>query len=46
VTKGPLLPPLRFADLLLGSEPVLFVLAGLTTTAFIEFVGPRPYQVL
>jgi hypothetical protein len=25
----------------LGSEPVLFVLAGFTTTAFIQFVGPR-----
>jgi hypothetical protein len=38
------LPPLRFENLLLGSGPVLFVLGGFTTTAFIQFVGPRPYQ--
>jgi hypothetical protein len=40
------LPPLRFENLLLGSEPARFVLGGFTTTAFIQFVGPRPYQVL
>ena len=40
------LPPLRFEDLLPGSEPVLFVLAGFTTTAFIQFVGPHPYHYL
>ena len=46
VTKVLPLPPLRFEDLLLGSEPVLFVLAGFTTTAFIQFVGPHPYHFL
>jgi len=46
VTKVLPLPHLRFENLLLGSEPVLFVVADFTTTAFIEFVGSRPYCVL
>jgi hypothetical protein len=32
-------------DLLLGAEPVLFVLAGFVTAVFIQFVGPLSYLV-
>src|ERR1035441_3166280 len=39
------LPP-RFQDLLLGVDPVLFVLAGFTTTAFIQLIGPFSNPVL
>jgi len=38
--------PLLFEDLLLGAEPVLFVLAGFTTTALIQLIGPLSYHVL
>jgi hypothetical protein len=30
----------------LGEEPVLFGLAGFTTTAFIQLMGPHSYRVL
>ena len=39
------LPP-RLEDLLLGTKPVLFVLSGFTTAAFIQLVGSVPYPVL
>ena len=38
--------PLVFEDLLLGAEPVMFVLAGFTTTAFVQLIGPLSYHVL
>src|ERR1700693_2657847 len=38
-------PPL-FENLLLGAEPVLFVLAGFTTTAFVELIGPLSDHVV
>jgi hypothetical protein len=38
--------PLPLEDLLLGAEPVLLVLAGFVTAAFIQLVGPLSYLVL
>jgi len=37
---------LPFEELLLGAEPVPFVLAGFATPAFIEFIGPLFYPVM
>ena len=37
---------LLLEDFLLGADPVLFVLAGFTTTAFIQLIGPLSYCVL
>jgi hypothetical protein len=37
---------LRIEDLLLGAKPVLFVLAGFTTTVFIQFIGPLSDHVV
>jgi hypothetical protein len=42
--KRPELAP--FEDLLLGAEPVLFVLARFTTAAFIELMGAFSYPVV
>ena len=38
--------PLVLEDFLLGAEPVLFILAGFTTTAFIQLIGPLSDPVL
>jgi len=40
-----LLSPL-FEDFALRAEPILFGLAGFTTSAFIQFIGPLSYPVL
>src|SRR5579862_232688 len=42
----PLPLPLLFRDLLFGAEPVLYILAGSTITAFIELIRPLSYFVL
>jgi hypothetical protein len=38
--------PLPLEDLLLGTKPVPLIVAGFTTAAFIQLIGPLSYPVL